>query len=193
MTSFGKKIAHMRNKRLDEGTLRNALLEIKEVAKPWGAVVKQQSTAVKEMLKWAHSQTLPVINEAMSQMVQLEVEFNDAITQYTDDYNDYHQRWTDILDERKELKLLMDEHKKAETAVEAAMSKMAAADKAEHKLRAKGSRESMSPIKEGTASSPGGSQASGLNVPQESPEKRRLSFGKKPITVETARELVLKA
>ncbi len=45
--SLRKRFAHMRNKHLDEGALRNVLLEIEGVTKPMLAVQRQLAVAIK--------------------------------------------------------------------------------------------------------------------------------------------------
>lgn len=52
MSSFSlrKRFVHMRNKHLDEGALRNVLLEIHGVVKPMTATTKQANVAIKSVM-----------------------------------------------------------------------------------------------------------------------------------------------
>ncbi len=51
-----KRWTHARNKHMDEGALRNVMMEVRDVAKPLGHLVHQLETAVDETVKWGKEQ-----------------------------------------------------------------------------------------------------------------------------------------
>ena len=132
--NFRKWMIHAKNKHMDEGALRNVLYEIKDVIKPFNALIKQQGAAMAEVSKWGQAQKM-VVCSFLGDMVKLEGELQSAENKYVEGYQEYVQEWSEILTERKELKALQDALRKANKKVEHAKSKLESAEKTADKQR----------------------------------------------------------
>lgn len=181
MSSFSlrKRFAHMRNKHMDEGALRNVLLEIQGVTKPMVAANKQINVALGEITAWASTQK-PVIATFLGEINTLEADMVGYSQSVIDEYSQYLSHWRTILDERKELRNLIEEHKKAEAAVEIARKKLQEAQKMEAKTVQKASASGV--LIKPNSEDPSAALAPAPSVP---PTPARVDSAAAPTTVTT--------
>eukprot|EP00051_Salpingoeca_urceolata_P017529 m.239637 g.239637 ORF g.239637 m.239637 type:complete len:907 (+) comp18980_c0_seq9:247-2967(+) len=115
--AFGHKFAHVRNKVLSEGELRNVHLEIKEVDRPWEALVKQRGKATKNVLQWAETQSNEV-QQFLKSVTELEKQSIEAAAAYGKAHRSFARSFKELLVEKVSLCDLEKDLKKAQNKLE---------------------------------------------------------------------------
>ncbi len=81
-----KQLQHARNRYLDDGSLRNAILDIKDLLRPWQAMLKQDAAATAASEKWGHAQ-ISCVSEYMTALAAYERELQKLNIKFTDHYS----------------------------------------------------------------------------------------------------------
>eukprot|EP00043_Microstomoeca_roanoka_P010098 m.96206 g.96206 ORF g.96206 m.96206 type:complete len:926 (-) comp14785_c1_seq1:2282-5059(-) len=135
-STIRREMLHSWNKRLDESSLRNILLELRESTSSLHNVINTTQKVLHEIEKWGKGQSEP-IREFLRAMKVGELEIIANIQHYLGSYEDFCTDWKTVLADRKELNECEHELQKAQKAVEQARKKLYKAKKKTEKEQRK--------------------------------------------------------